>query len=452
LALRRGSTCTIQAVSGLDALERRAEQIKDLNRLAAAVVRGRKPLWYTPATTDLPPQIESHLHRYIDRSHTKMLAIVPLIRPSADETRAARRSNPEIIGALIVEQLTQPEATPVLRQRVEVVATHAQDALVNSFDHNRILLLPLWRTLGRWSELVRGTRRPRTLIATAVLVGIIAALCWFPYPFTLGASGELQPRDRQEIFAFIDGTLDEILVPADPEAVVEQGDVLARMSNNDLQVAIRDLEGQQKQHQERIRNLERALSDRLERLEQLQVERDLAEAIELERSVANQLQVKLREREMLQVTAPRRGMVVNWQLRESLLRRPVQKGQNLMTIVDPNTQWELELGLPEKRFSHLLTAAENSKEPLDVTFSLASHPGKEFRGKLRQMDQRLEVRGADGNTARLLVEFDEGQLPAELLRMGTRVHAQIHCGTRSAGYVWFRELFETLHSAWLMWF
>jgi hypothetical protein len=130
----------------------------------------------------------------------------------------------------------------------------------------------------------------------------------------------------------------------------------------------------------------------------------------------------------------------------------VQKGQNLMTIVDPDTQWELELSLPEKRFAHLMDAVGRSDQPLVVTFTLASHPGREFRGTLVQIDQRLEVRGADGNASRLLVQFDKQELGSDLLRMGTRVNAQVHCGTRSVGYVWFRELFETVHSSWLMWF
>ncbi len=452
VALYNGGRCTIHAVSGLDSLERRAAQIKDLNRLSAAVVRARNPLWYSPTSSDVPPQIEKHLHRYIDRSHTKMLAIVPLQRPAADSNAAKRAASPAILGALIIEQRTQGDVSKSMRQRIEVAATHSQDALNNALDHNSIFLLPVWQLLGRCAKLFRGSSLPKTLIAATTIAAVIAALCWFPYPFTLGANGQLDPKTRFEIFAGVDGTLDEILVPEDPAAIVEQGQLLATMTNNDLLVKIRDLEGQQKQQQERIRSLDRAFSQKMERLEILQIEQERAEAIELEKGIASQLLVKQRELELLNVVAPARGHVVNWQLRQNLLRRPVQMGQNLMTVVDPNTDWELELSLPEKRLAHLLNAAEQTNEPLHVTFSLASHPGREFLGTLCQIDRRLEVRGQDGNAARVLVNFDKAQFPTELLRTGTRVTAQIHCGSHSIGYVWFRELFETIHAAWLMWF
>lgn len=452
VALCQGNRCVIQAVSGLDSLERRAAQVKDLNRLAAAVVRARNPLWYSPNSAELPPQIERHLHAYIDRSHTKVLAIVPLQRPVGDDQAGKRNVRPEILGALIVEQRTAAEISTTLRQRIDVAAAHGQDALANALDHHRVFLLPVWKTLGRWVNLFRGTQLPKTGIAIAALLIAVGLLCWLPYPFTLGANGQLNPKTRYEIFAGVDGTLDEILVPEDPAAIVEQGDLLATMSNNDLLVKVRELEGQQKQQQERIRSLRRAFSEKMERLDQLQIEQELNEALELEKGIASQLQVKQRQMELLKVVAPARGHVVNWQLRQNLLRRPVQMGQNLMTVVDPNTQWELELAMPEKRLAHLLTAAAETSQPLAVTFTLASHPGREFSGTLAQIDHRLEVRGADGNAARVLVEFDKDQFAGELLRTGTRVTAQVHCGQRSLGYVWFRELIETIHAAWLTWF
>lgn len=452
VALCHNRHCAIQAVSGLDTLERRAEQVKHLSRLAAAVVRGQNPLWYSPVATDLAPQIEKHLHPYVDRSHAKMLAIVPLRRPSVDANKSDRPAPPEFIGALIIEQLTQPVISTALRQRIEVVATHSSDALANALDHNNIFLLPLWQRLGRGLNLFRGSNLPKTALVAAALAVVTAALCWIPYPFTLSADGQLQPKSRFEIFANVDGTLDEILVPDDPNAIVKPGQLLATMTNNDLLVKIRDLEGQQKQLQERVRSLDRAFSEKMDRLDQLQIEKDLAEAIELEKGVANQLQVKQRELAMLEVVAPARGHVVNWQLRQNLLHRPVQKGQNLMTVVDPDTDWRLELEMPEKRMAHLLNAAAKSGEPLRVTFSLASHPGREYEGTLLQIDKRLEVRGQEGNAALVMVAFDKQQLTADLLRTGTRVTAQVHCGKRAVGYVWFHELFETVHAAWLMWF
>jgi len=72
------------------------------------------------------------------------------------------------------------------------------------------------------------------------------------------------------------------------------------------------------------------------------------------------------------------GQVVTWGVGDTLLRRPVQRGQILMTVVEPEGDWELELYLPEKRLGHLADALEDAEQELKVIFMLASHPGQKF--------------------------------------------------------------------------
>jgi hypothetical protein len=169
-------------------------------------------------------------------------------------------------------------------------------------------------------------------------------------------------------------------------------------------------------------------------------------------SIGNELDLRLYQQTFLQVRSPAAGRVINWQARQNLLRRPVRQGQHLMTIVDPNTEWQLELRLPERRIAHLLRAMRDRDDALRVTFGLISHPGQEFEGKLLYVDHQLDVHADDGNTALVRVGFDNLAIPKELLRAGTRVTAKVHCGTRPIGYVYFHELIETVQSKWIMWF
>ena len=122
-----------------------------------------------------------------------------------------------------------------------------------------------------------------------------------------------------------------------------------------------------------------------------------------------------------------------------------------MTIVDPNTDFEIELEMPERRLAHLLDAEEQSDEPLQVTFGLISHPGTEYKGVVTRIDRRLDVHSDEGNTAKVRVAFDNQQIGQNLTRSGTRVTAKVHCGTRSIGYVVFHELIETVQSSVLFW-
>ena len=106
VAIAHGRRMRICSVSGLDSIERRAEQVKQLGALATRVCRAGEPLWYEGDDTDLPPQIEKKLHDYVDKSHSKMLAIIPLNKIHTDDDSKSRSpSGSKPLGALIVEQL-----------------------------------------------------------------------------------------------------------------------------------------------------------------------------------------------------------------------------------------------------------------------------------------------------------------------------------------------------------
>ena len=64
------------------------EAMNYLGKLATRVLATGESLWFDGSTEDLPPQVEEALDDYIDESHTKMIAILPLRRPKgADSVR-----------------------------------------------------------------------------------------------------------------------------------------------------------------------------------------------------------------------------------------------------------------------------------------------------------------------------------------------------------------------------
>jgi hypothetical protein len=67
---------------------------------------------------------------------------------------------------------------------------------------------------------------------------------------------------------------------------------------------------------------------------------------------------KLNEEELV-IKSPISGQVVTWDLRNRLPKtRPVQRGQVLMRIADPNGPWHLELHMPENRMGHVAAAQQ----------------------------------------------------------------------------------------------
>ena len=450
----KGRRCRVKAVSGLDSVERRAEQVRKLNTLTSTIIKAGQPLWYTGEDADLPPQIEARLHDYVDSSHCKMVAIIPLVEsetPVGQQEPKASRRPPKPIGALVVEQLKDSHIAPAFERRTDVVVQHSQTALTNAMAHDRIFLMPVWKILGKMlPDFSQGGMWK--LLSIPIAAGVAAFLALFPYSFNLGASGKLQPQIQHEVFAQVDGVLEHIPVADKDDPFVRQGDVLAVMTNSDLMLAIQNLEGQIAETLAQIASDTRLQSrGGLDEIESVMLAGRLDSARQSHVSLEKELAIKRQEAEQLKVRSPADGQVVNWQLRQNLLRRPVLRGQNLMTIVDPNTDFEVELEMPERRLAHLLDAENDSEEPLKVTFGLISHPGTEYEGIVTRIDRRLDVHSDSGNTAKVRVAFENQQIGRELMRSGTRVAAKVHCGERSIGYVVFHELIETVQSSVLFW-
>ena len=456
VALGTGRNCRVQAVSGLDSIERRAGQVKQLNLLAAAVIKTGQPLWYNDQHDALPPQLETKLQRYVDQSHTKMLAVIPLMEareaPAIDRP-SKKKKNDKPIGALIVEQLSDSRISSTTQQRVDVVVHHGQLALTNANRYSSIFLMPLWRFLGKVSRIFNVEQRWKTAAVTLTLVAAGLFLTMFPYTFGLSANGRLVPETQFEVFAQTDGTMAEIFVSDTGDTVVQKQQVLGLMKNSDIELAISGIQGQIAEAESRIgANAQRRASGKLETNEKTELETliqsDKQEIISLER----ELQIRQEEQQLLTLTSPSAGRVVNWNVKQNLTNRPVTRGQNLMTIVPPEAVWELELQMPERRLAHLFRAIKDNDEDLKVTFALVSNPGTEYTGKLISVDRKLDVYSDDGNAALVRVAFENAEIAEELLRTETRVTAKVHCGDRSIGYVIFHELIETVQSKWMLWF
>jgi hypothetical protein len=239
--------------------------------------------------------------------------------------------------------------------------------------------------------------------------------------------------------------------------MVESGQVLARMRNTDLEVDVTTLVGRKRTTNERILAIQGALLKRagLPPQERNRLSGELAQLKQMLDGIDRQLELYRRKEEQLIVRSPRSGQVVTWHIGDVLLERPIQRGQVLMSIVDPDGEWHLELEVDESDIRHVVAAREGlteeeraNSEPDDgqgrvkVTFTVHTHPGREFEGHVMEIQKTTEDRGLDGNVVKVRVAVDKDQLPE--LRSGAGVSARIRCGRHSIGYVWFRDLIETV--------
>ena len=390
VAIKRGGRCPIEAVSGQDTFDKRSNVTVMLGKLAAAVVKTGEDLWFTGDTSDMAPQVEAALDAYVDESHTKAIAILPLTEPQDEEAKHAEEGEeidpPRVIGALIVEQMVDSRTPEGFLQRVEVVRTHSATALTNALEYEGLFLMPLWRFLGKGTKLFRGRTLPKTLAVIALVVAALSLLCFYPAELKLEGEGHLKPKVRKNVWAEVDGTVEEVNV--DHDSKVTKDDVILVQRSPELEKEIAAAEGELHKNEAKLNSAQSELFDNkdLNETEKTQKQRDVKEFSESVKSYHEQLRLLNEKKAKLQIRSPINGRVVTWNVKDRLLNRPVSRGENLLEIADPTQDWELEVEMPEKRMGHIAEAASKSTEPLRVTFFLATNPSKEFTGKIEEID------------------------------------------------------------------
>ena len=421
------------------------------------VVASEEPVWYTGDTSDFPPQVEDAMQEYIDESHSKTVAVLPLKRPrlvDEEEDDPDKRPDPEPpIGALIVERIEDVRVPPKMVQRVEVVCEHSAIALANSLEHSNLFLMPLWRTLGKASWVVKGRTLPKTVAIVVAVFLLLAAMVILPWGFKMQADGTLQPVDQREVFAEIDGVVGEVFVKHGD--AVEEGRLLVQLENTDLEILIERNLGDLAATNERIDSIRAGLSQpnrRRSEREETRLRGEWQEEEAKRTSLLEQQALYEAQKKQLEVRAPMSGEVVTWNVDELLMRRPVKRGDALMRLADPEGEWELEVLMPDKRMGHIIQAQKGYEadphQDLEAEFILATDPDTTHVGKVKEIGEGAEVRGDEGNIVPIKVEItpEVRQRLPKPLRPGATVRAKVKCGRRPIGYVLFHDLIAFIQS------
>ena len=440
----KGQNHTVRAVSGQEAVNRRANVVQRLERLTTKVVKTGQPFWYPVDAEKLPPEIEHDLERYIEEATCRRLGILPLSVREHEHDQLDDEPPPrdgEIYGALVVEDFTRAvDRDTGFQAAAQATAEEAAISLRNAVDHESIFLLPAWRFLGDQRRRFFGTKRRLTLAVLTVVAAVALCAAIVKVPFQIASDGHLQPAVRRHIFAAIDGTVHKLHVNHGSQ--VQAGDILAELRNTEVDLALEKLRSQIRQSQARLAALRTAQLSALDAHDDKGMSA-AAEAAELERllvSLNEQLTIQKQRKAQLQVASPIAGEVITWNLEDRLSGRPVAMGQSLMKVAHMDGPWRLELNLPDRRMAHLLKAQSSSEQPLEVSFILASNPGKRFTGRVQEVAKATRVDPAKGQNLLVVVEIDDPSL--ECRRAGTGVQAKVNCGRRSVGYVWLHDIFE----------
>lgn len=465
VALRKGTKYQISAISGQDTFDKRSNIVRLLRNVVTTVAKTGDDLWFDGDTSDLSPQVEKVVNAYVDEAHTKQLAVLPLREADLEEDKPGERKQKKrenILGAIVIEQLVDQQQPEGMMQRIDVVRRHSSTSLTNAQEFEGLFLLPLWRLLGKTQVLMTARNLPKTILATAAIIGAITAMCLVQYDFTVIADGKLMPEVRQDVFASIDGKV--LSVPVNTGGLVTKDQLLVEQRSLDLEAQMIQLRGELKKTIEEMSSTEFQLqiktSSAEQRRDSIEQEQLIGRLQQLEKtyeSLEDQEELLKIKQKSLQVLSPINGKVVTWDIKELLEGRKVAAGQRLMKIADTTSPWELEIFVPEAKMGHVVERLKDLRKDdpnakLQVEFVLATHTGDPITGVVEKIDTSAEVHGEEGNTVRMRVSFPQEALqklvkdPSTELKVGADVKAKVVCGKRAIGYVWFSDLFEFVQS------
>jgi multidrug efflux pump subunit AcrA (membrane-fusion protein) len=442
LLIARGRRYRLAAISGVDTIQRRAKAVERFEELADVAVTIDEPLWFPDEGRPQPPQVEAAVSRFLDDSHARALAVLPL-KVSPAEGKPAGRP----VAVLVVERFYGTLDDQLRGNSTRICPTCAQ-ALRNA---RELADLPFAGLLHKLGWLKSASALLRMALAAAVVGAIVAALVWIPADFTISARGELQPQHRHDVFAQADGLVADLNVEHGQQ--VAPHELLARLRRPQMDLEFKQVLGELDTARKQLTSVEaqRLQIPRDTEEQQRQFDQLTAQAAELTETIHNreeQHKILLAKQEELEVKSPMRGEVLTWNVRQTLDARPVRRGQVLLTVADLSGPWQLELKVRDRDVSQLLAAQRESGEALPVTYWLSSDPARRLHGTIRRVGLRAETPEGQDPSLPVIVELAAGEHPQ--FTAGTSVSASIACGQRPLGYVWLHDLLDTVRG-WMWW-
>lgn len=433
-------------ISGVDTIDRRATAVRAMEQLVQQVFRDNESLWFDNAVND-SSKLPVAAREYMSEVRVSRLGVL-LLRPAA--TAPSPVANP--IAALVVEEFgaqSGPSSLDEVQRRASWVVEHS----VAPLDAARRMDALSWL---RFSP----SRSPghKWILAVCALAAL-GTLALIPIDFDIVARGELQPVERQVVYAPRDGIVRALPAIAHSRATptandgmdVRRGDVLVELQNIDLDREVTTLLGERSTRRQQLDTVSVTLEQTASSAkpnDQTQTQELSGSMLELTimlASIEERLAILRREQAKLAITAAIDGRVQTWDVVSQLQSRPVRQGQRLMTVVDVGGPWELRLHVSDKDVGYVSAAMRESAGLPPITFLQKSAPEQVYRGRLRHLAMTTEVDETYGAMVRATAAIDEAQQLAEL-RPGATVIAKIHCGRRPLSFVWLRDLIESIRT------
>lgn len=434
------------AVSNIDSVNRRSESVKSLEALATSVAQVNEPCDYVGNVETIPEGSRLPMANYIRTNEAKRVSVVPVTDPAGEKRdRSANSQSVVFIFDWFEEEpehAGEPVAIGLITSHGGTAVLRAQELSGNSMSR---MLVGMARSASRSSP----SRRTSLLVLFGCFLLALGAGSFVPMQFTIRSDGKLEPANYFHVFAPFDGKIQTIHVQHDQQ--VGQGSPLLEMINDELRLRRSDLAGELQETIAELESLNAELANPgSEGFDALENQQTGAARLGLLNKRYDRLEAQLsgidKQLAELKVNSPIDGQVVTWDVIQELSKRPVRRGQRLLSIADTQGEWYAELQIEDRDVGYVLealrsqTGRDSTEGGLPVQFTLRSNSSQTIEGRLFSISETTQIDPFGTEYVVAKTRFDRSQMGD--IRPGARLIARIDCGSRPLTFVWFRDLIE----------
>ena len=311
-----------------------------------------------------------------------------------------------LIGMMLFE--SKDEAFLDLRQEdiLNILASQTTMAIRNALLFTQKPLVDVFSVLeGKSGSLLAkvfwsSKKRKIFTVTFSILLAVISLL---PLPQSIVASCELIPTLRQAVFTERAGQIIEISDTVSHGALVKTGDLIARLDNRDLDVALNKKMSELESIQSHLRRAQ-MLGD-MYQFQQYQIEEQIC--------LLDINNLKLQQSQNM-ILAPNDGMILDKDVKE-LIGKSFMKGDVVVELVQ-NNHIELLVKVSEVNISLI-------QPGLPVRFTLSSYPLSTFKGVINSVETDISD-DVEGSIYRVRAKMNNIQDNHEL-RVGMSGRAAI---------------------------
>ncbi|HBN76486.1 MAG TPA: hypothetical protein DD473_11840 [Planctomycetaceae bacterium] len=436
------------AVSGVNRVDSRSQQMRQLALIARYSQRSGQEVIYDRESREYPEPLKDHLVKYIEESRSTFLKIIPLNAPNIREAGSSNKRHPpksQPIGILVLERFNNQSAPTRLTEFQADLVRQSEIALTHLQDLDGIFLKSLRRPLGQASQAMRYSRLLRYGIALLLLAMAAWMLTCFSVPRKVMMSGTVVPEKTAQVYAPRASVIRKVHVSSGQH--VQVGQVLLELEDTLLQAEISQLEdliAQQKTETQSFENelLQTGTGNRIERI---QLHAEIARAKLQLVAYQQELAVLEHEQNRLTVLAPIDGVVADFEVQSKLDLKPVQIGEKLLEILDDQGTMKIEVLIPESQLGYIYLQDKkvSADQTLPAEIRFLVEPGKTHAGKLLRPEVARIVYKNQEPFLKCTVSLDDltGQS-----YLGAAVNAQVKCSPAPLGSILFGDFFHGLKS------